>query len=169
MERFARGEDTGEQSNIAGHIQHKLGDVEKGFQEAAVIVEREFHTQTVHQGYIIPCLHGVLVGQWPGDDLDQHAGHLAVRAATAAILGIAESQVKVIPMEIGGGFGGKGMTYLRPGGDRPRQEKRPSGEDCDESSGGVRGHRPRLRDLHAGQDRRHQRWHHHRGPALPGV
>ena len=42
VDRFGRGEDTGVQSNIAGHIQHKLGDIEKGFKEADVIVEREF-------------------------------------------------------------------------------------------------------------------------------
>ena len=115
VERFARGEDTGEQSNIAGHIQHKLGDVEKGFQEAAVIVEREFYTQTVHQGYIEPF---VSTASWSANGQvtiwTSTQGTFAVRAATAAILGIAESQVKVIPMEIGGGFGGKGMTYLDP-------------------------------------------------------
>ncbi|MCH8226515.1 MAG: molybdopterin-dependent oxidoreductase [Chloroflexi bacterium] len=54
VERFGRGEDTGVQSNVAGHIQHKLGDVEKGFKEADIILEREFNTQTVHQGYIEP-------------------------------------------------------------------------------------------------------------------
>jgi len=115
VERFARGEDTGEQSNIAGHIQHKLGDVEKGFQEADVIVERAFHTQTVHQGYIEPF---VSTASWSANGQvtiwTSTQGTFAVRAATAAILGIAESQVKVIPMEIGGGFGGKGMTYLDP-------------------------------------------------------
>src|SRR5215470_9306886 len=115
VERFARGEDTGEQSNIAGHIQHKLGDVDKGFQEADVIVEREFHTQTVHQGYIEPF---VSTASWSANGQvtiwTSTQGTFAVRAATAAILGIAESQVKVIPMEIGGGFGGKGMTYLDP-------------------------------------------------------
>ncbi|MBM3945155.1 MAG: xanthine dehydrogenase family protein molybdopterin-binding subunit, partial [SAR202 cluster bacterium] len=41
-------------SNVAQHFQHKKGDVEKGFKEADIIVEREFNTQTVHQGYIEP-------------------------------------------------------------------------------------------------------------------
>ena len=31
-----------------------MGDVEKGFAEADVIVEQEFTTATVHQGYIEP-------------------------------------------------------------------------------------------------------------------
>ncbi len=41
-------------SNVASHFQHRLGDIEKGFQDADVVVEREFNTKTVHQGYIEP-------------------------------------------------------------------------------------------------------------------
>src|ERR671915_1474095 len=41
-------------TNISNHFEFRLGDVEKGFQEADVIVEREFHTKPVHQGYIEP-------------------------------------------------------------------------------------------------------------------
>ena len=48
------GETADEPSNVASHIQHKLGDPEKGFAEADVIIEREFVTGTVHQGYIEP-------------------------------------------------------------------------------------------------------------------
>ena len=40
--------------NVAKHLQTKLGDLEKGFSEADVIIEREFNTATVHQGYIEP-------------------------------------------------------------------------------------------------------------------
>ena len=115
VERFGPGDDTGQRSNIAGHLQHKLGDVEKGFQEAAVIVEREYETQTVHQGYIEP---HVATAQWSTDGRltvwTSTQGAFAVRATTAAILRLPESMVKVIPMEIGGGFGAKGVTYLAP-------------------------------------------------------
>jgi len=48
------GEDTGKKSNVASHFQHKLGDPEKAFAEADVVIEREFRTATVHQGYIEP-------------------------------------------------------------------------------------------------------------------
>src|SRR5262249_36900333 len=41
-------------TNIAAHFRHQRGDVEKGFAEADVIVEREFKTEMVHQGYIEP-------------------------------------------------------------------------------------------------------------------
>ncbi len=115
VERFGPGDDTGQRSNIAGHLQHKLGDVEKGFQEAAVVVEREYETQTVHQGYIEP---HVATAQWSTDGRltvwTSTQGAFAVRATTAAILRLPESMVKVIPMEIGGGFGAKGVTYLAP-------------------------------------------------------
>src|SRR6266853_370251 len=115
VERFARGDDTGVQSNIAGHIQHKLGDVEAGFRQAEVIVEREFTTQSVHHGYIEP--HVTTVSWSPDDHVTiwtSTQGAFAIRSSTAAILGLPESQVKVIPMEIGGGFGGKAVTYLDP-------------------------------------------------------
>src|SRR6476661_1858790 len=49
----------GKPSNIAGTLEHKLGDVEAGFKEAEVIVERSFKTEAVHQGYIEP--HACLV------------------------------------------------------------------------------------------------------------
>ena len=102
-------------TNVADHIHFKLGDVEKGFAEADVVVEREFTTGTVHQGYIEP--HNC-TAFWNSD------GHLTIwlstqgaftsRAQTSEILGIPISQVKVVPTEIGGGFGGKIATYLEP-------------------------------------------------------
>ena len=41
-------------TNVASHYQHVKGDVAAGFAAADVIVEREFTTSTVHQGYIEP-------------------------------------------------------------------------------------------------------------------
>ena len=41
-------------SNIAKRIEIALGDIEAGFEKADVIVEREFKTAPVHQGYIEP-------------------------------------------------------------------------------------------------------------------
>ena len=115
LERFAKGDDTGAKSNIASHIQHKLGDVEEGVQEAEVSVEREFTTQTVHQGYIEP---HASTATWAGDGRltiwTCTQGSFAIRSSCAAILDIPESQVRVIPTEIGGGFGAKITTYLEP-------------------------------------------------------
>ena len=115
LERFGRGDDTGAKSNIASHIQHKLGDVEKGFKEADAIVEREFTTQTVHQGYIEP---HASTATWAGDGRltvwTCTQGSFAIRSSCAAILDIPESAIRVIPTEIGGGFGAKITTYLEP-------------------------------------------------------
>ena len=78
---------------------------------------REFHTRPVHQGYIEPHSATAL---WGADDLvtiwASSQGHFALRDHTAAILGVNVSRLKIIPMEIGGGFGGKGQggCYLEP-------------------------------------------------------
>ena len=115
LERFARGDDTGVKSNVAGHIQHKVGDIAQGFAQADIVIEREFETQTVHQGYIEP---HVSTAMWSADGRvtvwTSTQGLFNIRAQTAAIIGVPESQVKVIPMEIGGGFGAKAITYLDP-------------------------------------------------------
>ena len=114
-ERFGRGTDTGVPSNVASHLQFKRGDLEQGFAEASVIVEREYRTSTVHQGYIEP--HAA-TAFWAADGhvtvWASSQGAFGIRGQTAAVLGIPESMVKVIPMEIGGGFGGKLSTYLDP-------------------------------------------------------
>ncbi|MBF8266723.1 MAG: xanthine dehydrogenase family protein molybdopterin-binding subunit [Dehalococcoidia bacterium] len=115
VERLGSGEDTSPGSNIASHIQLKRGDVEQGFGEAEVIVERELSTQTIHQGYIEPFAS---TAHWAPDGhvtiWTTTQGIFGVRASTSAILGIPESMVKVIPMEVGGGFGGKASIYLDP-------------------------------------------------------
>ena len=115
VERVGKGEDTGEKSNIAGHLQFKRGDLEQGFKQADIIVDREFTTQTVHQGYIEP--HASTAFYAPDGHVTvwtSTQGPFGIRAATAAILAIPESMVKVIPMEIGGGFGGKLIPYGDP-------------------------------------------------------
>ena len=115
VERFGPGENTGVKSNVAGHIQFKRGDLEQGFKEAHVIVEREFTTQPVHQGYIEP---HTSTGHWSADGhltiWTSTQGSFTIRDSTAAILNLPPSMIKVVPMEIGGGFGGKTITYLDP-------------------------------------------------------
>ena len=107
------GEEVSKPSNIAAHNQFKQGDLEKGFREADLIVEQESTTKPVHQGYIEPQNSTV----WWAPD-----GHLTVWKSTqapfpvrhqlACILGLTASDIKVVPMEIGGGFGGKIPSYL---------------------------------------------------------
>jgi CO/xanthine dehydrogenase Mo-binding subunit len=108
-------DDPSKGSNIANHFVFDVGDVAQGFREADVIVEREFRTSPVHQGYIEP--HSATALWGPDGNLTiwcSSQGHFAMRDQTARVLGIPVSRVKVIPMEIGGGFGGKTMIYLEP-------------------------------------------------------
>ena len=109
--------DADTQTNVANRFEFQIGDVEAGFGQADVIVEREFRTESVHQGYIEP--HAA-TAHWDSDGYVtvwcSTQGHFGVRDHTSAILGLPVSRVKIIPMEIGGGFGGKGQSgvYLEP-------------------------------------------------------
>lgn len=105
----------GKKANIAGTLEHKLGDVDAGFAEADVIVERSFTTKPVHQGYIEP--HACVVSVAPDNRTtiwSSSQGQFMVRAMTAYLTGITQSHIKAIPAEIGGGFGGKTIVYLEP-------------------------------------------------------
>ena len=109
------GEDTGRKSNLATHFEHKLGDPDKAFAEADVVVEREFQTATVHQGYIEP--HNA-TASWNADGQltvwTSTQGSFTARAQVGAVLDMPISKIKVVPQEIGGGFGGKIPVYLEP-------------------------------------------------------
>src|SRR5262249_19841612 len=109
------GEGNGRPTNVAKHYQFKLGDVEKGFRAAAVVLEHEFRTSTVHQGYIEP--HNA-TALWNADGTViiwcSTQGAFTVRAQVAELLQLPVSRIKVVPMEIGGGSGGKIRVYLEP-------------------------------------------------------
>lgn len=102
-------------SNIATRLEMKMGDVEAGFAEADVIVEREFRTPTAHQGYIEP--HACTV-RYDEDGQSMiwccTQGHFDVRTSTAKVLGMDLGKLKVVASEIGGGFGGKTVIYMEP-------------------------------------------------------
>ena len=109
------GKKTDRVSNVAEHIRFVMGDLEAGFAAADVVVEREFHTATVHQGYIEPHAATAL---WNSDGRVlvwcSTQGAFVVRDVTACVLDLPVSRVRVTPMEIGGGFGGKIPVYLEP-------------------------------------------------------
>ena len=102
-------------TNVAVHLHFEKGDVSQGFAEADVVVEREFRTASVHQGYIEP---HACVALWNEDGRlkiwTATQGSFTARAQTAELLQIPVSQVVVTPCEIGGGFGGKIAVYLEP-------------------------------------------------------
>jgi len=108
-------EKTDRPSNIASHNQFHAGDLEKAFAEADAVVEREFTTKMVHQGYIEP---QTSTASWNADGTitiwTSTQGAFVVRAQVAEVLRRPVSSIRVIPMEIGGGFGGKIPIYLDP-------------------------------------------------------
>ncbi|MGB7184307.1 MAG: xanthine dehydrogenase family protein molybdopterin-binding subunit, partial [Burkholderiaceae bacterium] len=102
-------------SNIAKQVMFGHGDPEVGFAQADIVIEREFTTEPVHQGYIEPhaCLAAVdESGQcqvWASSQ-----GHFMIRGFCAKLLGMEIARIKVTPAEIGGGFGGKTLVYIEP-------------------------------------------------------
>jgi CO/xanthine dehydrogenase Mo-binding subunit len=102
-------------SNIAKRIHFGKGDVAKGFSEADVIIERRYTTKPVHQAYIEP--HACVVAVAPDGQCtiwSSSQGQFMVRAYCAKLLGIDIANIRAIPAEIGGGFGGKTLIYLEP-------------------------------------------------------
>ena len=102
-------------SNISKRLEFAVGDVEAGFKEADVVIEKEFKTAAVHQAYIEP---HACVAKYEADGQceiwSSSQGHFAMRALTAQIIGAKIADLRVTPAEIGGGFGGKTVAYLEP-------------------------------------------------------
>jgi len=102
-----------EPSNIASHIQHLKGDPSRGFGQADLVVEHEFTTSTVHQGYIEP--HACTAWWNPDANLTvwtSTQGAFGMRDQLAKILVRPMSSIRVIPAEVGGAFGGKLPIFI---------------------------------------------------------
>lgn len=102
-------------SNIAKRIEFKKGDTAAGFAEAEVVIEKDYTTQAVHQGYIEP--HAALAQASEDGQVQVWSttqGHFQVRGFCAKLLNLETSQIRVTATEIGGGFGGKTVVYLEP-------------------------------------------------------
>ncbi len=112
LRTVAMGEVGDKPTNVAQHFRHARGDLEAGYEAADAIVEREFTTAMVHQGYLEPQASTV---QWRPDDQihiwTSTQGPFQIRDSVSALLQVPVSQVKVTPAEIGGGFGGKFTPY----------------------------------------------------------
>ena len=104
-------------SNLAMKIISTEGDVEKAFKDSDVVIERSFNTKAVHQGYIEP---QATTAFWDQNDRINiwcsTQQIFAFRDHVAAILDVPVGSVTINPLEIGGGFGGKGQggVYLEP-------------------------------------------------------
>ncbi|MDE2695617.1 MAG: xanthine dehydrogenase family protein molybdopterin-binding subunit [Chloroflexota bacterium] len=114
--RFVPGDERSEDaSNIASHLRFDVGDIDAGFAEADIILEREFETSMAHQGYI-EYHNGTAFWNQDGEVTVWCSSQapFSIRESVAALLDLPVSKVKVIPMEIGGGFGGKISVYMEP-------------------------------------------------------
>ena len=102
-------------SNISKRLEFKMGDVAAGFAKADIIIEKDFKTAAVHQAYIEP--HGCVArydADGQGEIFCSSQGHFQIRALTAKLTGMSQGDLRVVPAEIGGGFGGKTVAYLEP-------------------------------------------------------
>jgi xanthine dehydrogenase molybdenum-binding subunit len=97
-----------ESGNLLKHIKVRRGDIEAGFAQADVIVERTFHTAFTEHAFLEPecCIARVTdqgrIEVYVGSQIPYQD-----RTQIAACLDVPEAQVRVIGTLIGGGFGGK--------------------------------------------------------------
>jgi CO/xanthine dehydrogenase Mo-binding subunit len=100
--------------NVGSRTRFERGDVEAGFKDADLVVEREYRTSWVHQSYMEPqsCTAAIdLLGNVTVYASTQALFH--TRGLVAHALGLADHQVTVHAMPVGGGFGGK-FGFLEP-------------------------------------------------------
>jgi xanthine dehydrogenase YagR molybdenum-binding subunit len=93
--------------NVHGPQQRKIGDIEKGFSEADVIVEGEYFTEV--QTHSALETHGFVV-DWKPDEVTVYAstqGTSSVRNEFADVFKLPKNKVRVITEYMGGGFGAK--------------------------------------------------------------
>jgi len=102
-------------SNVIERLDLAMGDVEKGFAEADVIVEREYDTKPMHQGYIEP--QGCVATAAEDGQIELWCSTQApwvYRDRLTEILKIEQAKIRVTQSEMGGGFGGKTGFYGEP-------------------------------------------------------
>tara|TARA_R110002111_G_scaffold114863_16_gene175850 strand:- start:696 stop:2852 length:2157 start_codon:yes stop_codon:yes gene_type:complete len=105
----------GQPSNFMSQGVFGHGDIDQGFAEADVIVERSYKTGQTHQGYIEPhaCV-ATLSPDGSGELWVTTQGHFSYRNTCAQLLGLDFAKLKVTSSEIGGGFGGKTHVWMEP-------------------------------------------------------
>ena len=101
--------------NIAQQARLQRGDVAKGFAESDLVLEKTYRVPMVHQGYLEP--HAV-VAEWDSTGMltlySSTQGSFNTRSEVADVLELPENRIRVIPMECGGGFGGKIRALCEP-------------------------------------------------------
>src|SRR6266581_2716519 len=102
-------------TNVIERLDLAMGDADAGFKEADVIVEREFHTKPMHQGYIEP--QSCVATATEDGQIELWCCTQApwvYRDRLTEILKIDQAKIRVTQSEMGGGFGGKTGFYGEP-------------------------------------------------------
>ena len=112
---IAQSEAPAKAVNISQQARLQRGDPAKGFAQSDHILEKTYRVPMVHQGYLEP--HAVLA-EWDRNGLltlwASTQGSFNTRSEVADVLGIPENRIRVIPVECGGGFGGKIRALCEP-------------------------------------------------------
>lgn len=102
-------------TNIANHTKLRKGDVEKGFADAAWIVEREYTNPSVQH---VPMETHVAVVRWKvGDEVTiwtSAQSPFTVRNLFCYAFKLPLNKVRVVIPHVGGGFGGKAGIHIEP-------------------------------------------------------
>ena len=103
-------------TNMCDHFPLRYGDVEKGFAEADVVVENTYRTASVNHSTIE--VHVSVAKFEPSTSQltiwSPAQSPFMVRKQLAGLLGLKQSDVRMICTYIGGGFGGKYELKLEP-------------------------------------------------------
>jgi CO/xanthine dehydrogenase Mo-binding subunit len=112
---IAKSEAPAKAVNVSQQARLQRGDIAKGFAESDHVLEKTYRVPMVHQGYLEP--HAVLA-EWDRNGLltlwASTQGSFNTRSEVSDVLGIPENQIRVIPVECGGGFGGKIRALCEP-------------------------------------------------------
>jgi CO/xanthine dehydrogenase Mo-binding subunit len=112
---IAKSEAPAKAVNISQQARLQRGDPAAGFAQSDHVLEKTYRVPMVHQGYLEA--HAVLA-EWDRNGLltlwASTQGSFNTRSEVADVLGIPENRIRVIPVECGGGFGGKIRALCEP-------------------------------------------------------
>ncbi len=107
MLTFTKQQDP-DRPNVFNHSKIRLGDVEKGFREADLVMENRFTSQKMQHATIEP--HSYVAQPEADGGLTMWFGSQAIQVPKvhlARVLGLHPSKIRLIVPYVGGGFGGK--------------------------------------------------------------
>ena len=101
-------------ANVSGVAHLKRGDAEAALRQAAAVVKATYRMAGAHHSFLEP--HVAVARPEPDGGITVWSptqGPFVVRDSVATLLGLPSRKVRVVPMAVGGGFGGK-IELLEP-------------------------------------------------------